>query len=441
MIIPNDVQYILNIFKKNNYKAFLVGGCVRDSLLRRDISDYDIATESLPENTMMLFPKHIPTGLQHGTITVLINKKPYEVTTFRTESNYINNRQPEKVEFVNNIIEDLSRRDFTINALAYNPETGLVDYFNGIDDLNNKIIKCVGNADIRFQEDALRMLRAIRFACKLNFKIEANTLEAIKRNNQLINNISKERINDELCKILITDYPVNGIELLKETKLLEHILPEVYDLIGKTPLCTNHNRDIFKHTMSVLKQTPNNLLLRLSALLHDVGKVKLIKSNKNNLKFRGHAEFSYEMSKSTLQRLKFDNNTIKTVSTLIRYHMEVYENPTKLQIKYLIRNVGVENIPLLFDLQRSDILGIGKRSDMFIIRVDKAEKLFYEILANNEPLFLKDLNLNGNDLINELGIVKGKQLGEYLNECLDYVLKYPEKNKKSLLIQYIQNKI
>lgn len=439
MLIPNDVQQILNTFNKNNYKAFLVGGCVRDYLLNRSINDYDITTNALPEDTMRLFPKHIATGLQHGTITVMINNEPYEITTFRTESDYIDNRHPEKVEFVSNIKEDLSRRDFTVNALAYNPEIGVVDYFDGKADLDNKIIRCVGDADIRFKEDALRMLRAIRFSCKLNFNIEDSTFSAIKRNSNLINNISKERIHDELCKILITDSPVKGITLLKESNLLEHILPEVFDLIEQTPLCTNHNRDIFNHTMCVLDKTPCNLIVRLAALLHDIGKVKLIVGFEDNLTFAGHAEHSYEMSKTLLKRLKFDNKTILLVSTLIKYHMDVFENPTSIQIKKLIRNVGIDNMSLLFDLQRSDILGIGKRSDLFVIRVDKAESLFNKILKNKEPLFIKDLAITGNDLISELNIPKGKELGVYLDKCMNYVLENPEFNNRATLIDYIKN--
>lgn len=437
MIIPTDVKSILDIFEQNNYQAFLVGGCVRDSLLNREISDYDITTNALPEDTMRLFPKHIPTGLQHGTITVMINKTPYEITTFRTESNYVDNRRPESVAFVNNIKEDLSRRDFTVNALAFNPSTELVDYFNGVEDLNNKIIRCVGNPDTRFQEDALRMLRAIRFSCKLNFTIDENTLNAITRNSHLINNISKERIKDELCKMLVSDSPIKGTLLLKETNLLKHILPEVHDLIGKTPLCINHNKDIFNHTMKVLGQTPNNLLVRLSALLHDIGKAKLILGHEDNLTFAGHAEYSYDMTKDILKRLKFDNNTISIVSTLVRYHMDVYEHPTKLQVKHLIRNVGIDNMPLLFDLQRSDILGIRKRSAMFVIRVDMAESLFHEIINNKEPLFIKDLAITGNDLMNELNIPKGKQLGEFLNKALELVLEKPELNTKSKLLHLL----
>lgn len=438
MFIPVDVEYILNKFNQNNYQAFLVGGCVRDSLLNRSISDYDIATNALPEETMKLFPKHIATGLQHGTITVIINKEPYEITTFRTESTYINNRKPEKVEFVKDIKEDLSRRDFTINALAFSPTTGLIDYFDGTKDLKNKIIRCVGNPDTRFQEDALRMLRAIRFSCKLNFNIENDTFDAIKRNSNLITNISNERIKDELCKILISPNPSIGINNLKDSGLLKYILPEVFNLSFEIPLCTNHNRDIFLHTMKVLDASPNNLIIRLAALLHDIGKINLVEGFEDNLNFLGHAEYSYEMCIPLLKRLKFDNNTISIVSTIVRYHMEVYKNPEKLEIKLLMQKVGIKNMSLLFELQRADIIAIDKKSDVFLNHINKAENLFNEIISNKEPVFIKDLSITGNDIIKELGINGGKLVGKYLNKCLNLVLHNPDLNKKEHLIDYIK---
>ena len=230
--IPNNVQFIIDTFYNNNYEAFMVGGCVRDCLLGLTPKDYDITTSALPNITESLFEKTIPTGIKHGTVTVVLDNENLEVTTYRTEGNYLDNRHPESVEFVSNIREDLSRRDFTVNALAYNNKEGLIDYFNGIDDIKNKIIKAVGDPNKRFQEDALRMLRAIRFSCQLGFEIDNLTYTAIKENYKLIKNISIERIRDELCKILISDNPCNGLNLLKDTGILEIILPEIHSLIG-----------------------------------------------------------------------------------------------------------------------------------------------------------------------------------------------------------------
>lgn len=212
IFIPEDVNFIIDKFYKNNFDAFIVGGCLRDLLLNINPKDYDITTSAKPEDTISLFSKTIPTGIKHGTVTVVINNNNYEVTTFRTEGDYLDNRHPSRVDFVTDIKNDLSRRDFTVNALAYNDKLGLIDYFNGIDDLNNKIIRCVGDADKRFKEDALRMLRAIRFSCQLEFEIERKTYRAIINNADLIKNISKERIRDELCKILISRAPSKGIK-------------------------------------------------------------------------------------------------------------------------------------------------------------------------------------------------------------------------------------
>ena len=258
--IPNEVKFIIDTFYKNNFEAFMVGGCVRDSILNNSPKEYDITTSAKPEDTLSLFEKTIPTGIKHGTVTVLINNNSYEVTTYRTEGNYLDNRRPSSVNFVSDIRDDLSRRDFTINALAYNKSAGLVDYFNGISDIKNSIIRCVGDADKRFKEDALRMLRAVRFSCQLNFDIEEETYNAILNNHKLIGNISFERIRDELCKILISDNPSKGLILLKDTGLLGIILPEINNLVNFTPKCNNHNNNVFKHTLNVIDNTHNNLL-------------------------------------------------------------------------------------------------------------------------------------------------------------------------------------
>lgn len=439
--IPNNVKYIIDTFYKNNYEAFMVGGCVRDSLLGITPKDFDITTSALPSVTKKLFSKTIPTGLQHGTITVLIDKEPFEVTTYRTEGNYLDNRHPEKVEFVTNIKEDLSRRDFTINAFAYNNQEGLIDYFDGISDLKNKIIKAVGDPDKRFQEDALRMLRAIRFSSQLNFTIEENTYNAIKNNYNLIKNISYERIRDELCKILISDNPSKGIDMLRDTKILEIILPELNDLVEYTPLCNNHNRNVFTHTLKVLSNTENNLKLRLAALFHDIGKIKTLTALPNGHHyFPGHSEAGAEMVISTLKRLKFDNATIKSIYNLIYNHLVLNVNymPTDGEIKRLINKVGIEDIYILFNLQRADINALWDPVP-FLKKVDFMESRVNFILSNNEPLTLKDLNIDGATLIKELQIKPGKEIGLMLNNLLEKVLDDPSLNKKEILISLAKN--
>lgn len=441
--IPKDVNYIINNFYKNGYEAYMVGGCVRDSLLGVEPKDYDITTSAKPEETISLFEKTIPTGLKHGTITVIINSTPYEVTTFRTEGTYLDNRRPSSVDFVTDIKEDLSRRDFTINALAYNENTGLIDYFNGVDDIKNKIIRCVGDPDKRFKEDALRMLRAIRFSCQLTFDIEEGTLKAIKDNYKLIENISFERIRDEICKILISHNPSRGLELLKDTKLLELILPEINSLVDFSPKCTNHNRNVFTHTLRVIDNTENDLLLRLSALFHDVGKLNTLTPFDNGrfYGFPGHSIEGAIMSKRILSKLRFDNNTIKIVSKLIEHHLVLNVDTmlTKYEVKKLLNDVGKNNISLLFKLQRADINSLDNPK-IFLDKVNYTEKLTNEILENNEPLTIKDLDISGEDLISNLGLKPGKIIGDTLNYILDKVLEDPNLNSKEILLNLAKDK-
>ena len=441
--IPKDVNYIINNFYKNSYEAYMVGGCVRDSILGVDPKDYDITTSAKPEETISLFEKTIPTGLKHGTITIIINSTPYEVTTFRTEGIYLDNRRPSSVDFVTDIKEDLSRRDFTINALAYNESNGLIDYFNGVNDIKNKIIRCVGDADKRFKEDALRMLRAIRFSCQLTFDIEENTLKAIKDNYKLIENISFERIRDEICKILISPNPSRGLELLKDTNLLELILPEINSLVDFSPKCNNHNRNVFTHTLRVIDNTENDLLLRLSALFHDVGKLNTLTPFNNGLfyGFPGHSIEGAIMSKRILSKLKFDNNTIKIVSKLIEHHLVLNVDTmlTKYEVKKLLNDVGKNNISLLFKLQRADINSLDNPK-IFLDKVNYTEKLTNEILENNEPLTIKDLDITGEDLISNLGLKPGKIIGDILNYLLDKVLENPNLNSKEILLNLAKDK-
>lgn len=439
--IPNNVQFIIDTLYNNNYEAFMVGGCVRDALLGLMPKDYDITTSSTPDITQKLFDKTIPTGIKHGTITVVIDGENLEVTTYRTEGKYLDNRRPESVSFVSDIKEDLSRRDFTINALAYNNKVGLIDYFNGIDDLNNKTIRAVGDADKRFKEDALRMLRAIRFSCQLGFSIEDSTYNAIKLNYKLIKNISMERIRDELCKILITDSPCTGLNLLKDTGILEIILPDIYALVEYTPRCNNHNRDVFNHTLNVISNTNNDLLLRLSALFHDVGKLNTLKELSNgHCYFPGHAQEGARTCRPILSELKFDNDTIDRVSKIIFDHLVLNVDlmPTDGEVKRLLRRVGKKDIFTLFQLQRADINSLWDPIP-FLKKVDFTENRVKYIIKNNEPLYIKDLAITGSDLIAELNIKPGKLVGEILTFLLESVLDDKNLNTKERLLEIAKN--
>ncbi|MGV3025331.1 CCA tRNA nucleotidyltransferase [Clostridium thermobutyricum] len=432
--IPAKVQFIIDTFYNNGFEAFLVGGCIRDYLLNKTPKDYDIATSAPPDQTISLFEKTIPTGLQHGTVTVVIENENFEVTTYRTESEYIDNRHPEKVEFVKNIKEDLSRRDFTINAFAYNHKKGLLDFFEGKSDLKNKIIRAVGNSDIRFNEDALRMLRAIRFSSQLDFDIAKDTLSNIEKNNLLINNISFERIRDEISKILISNNPRKGLILLKNTGLLTNIIPEFKDTFGFDQKNPHHFEDVFEHSLSVVEKTPSILTVRLSALLHDIGKPSCFHLDEKGIgHFYGHNTKSEEISRKILNRLRFDNKTIKETLKLIREHMNVLDNPNNSNIKRLITRVGLDSIENLYSLQEADILSL-KDPSVAIHKIVKMREVTNNILIAKEPLSLKDLSITGNDLINELGLSKGKIIGDVLKKLFNIILDYPDlNNKKDLL--------
>ncbi|STB01099.1 CCA tRNA nucleotidyltransferase [Clostridium baratii] len=432
--IPSNVKYIIDEFYKNNYEAFMVGGCIRDTLLCKTPKDYDIATSAKPEITEKLFEKTIPTGIKHGTVTVLIDNEPYEVTTYRTEGEYKDNRRPDEVYFVSDIKEDLSRRDFTINAFAYNSREGLKDFFGGLDDLNNRLIRSVGDANKRFNEDALRMLRAIRFSTQLNFDIEENTLNAIKDNKDLIKNISAERIRDELCKILISNNVRTGLNLLKECGLLQIVIPEIVPSIGFDQKNMHHFEDVFNHTLSVIEKCPEDLNIRLAALLHDIGKPDVFFiDDKGNGRFFGHNTKSEKITRDILNRLRFDNKTIKSVCILVREHMNVLDNASNLAIKRLINRVSKENIYSLLALQKADILSL-KDPNVALYKVSDMRTKIDNIIDSNTPLTVKDLAIDGGKLIKELQIKPGKLVGDILNYLLELVLKNPELNNYDSLI-------
>lgn len=429
--IPDKVKFIIDTFYENNYEAFMVGGCIRDFLLSKEPKDYDIATSALPNITESLFEKTIPTGIKHGTITVLLDKEPFEVTTYRIEGEYKDNRRPDEISFVTNIKDDLSRRDFTINAFAYNSKEGLKDYFNGLEDLQNKIIRTVGDSNKRFNEDALRMMRAIRFASQLDFNIEKSTLDGIKKNKNLLKNISFERIRDELCKLLLSDNPRKGLNLLKDCGVLDVIIPELTSLIGFNHKTKDYNEDLFDHTLSVVENTPNDLILRLSALFHDIGKPKV---NDN---------ISEDITRKILTRLHFDNKTIKSVCILIKEYMNVLGNSTDIDIKRFINRTSKENIYSLLEFQKAHVLSL-KNSDLDLYELNDIKNKIDNIINSNIPLSIKDLNIDGSILTKELNLKPGKVIGETLNYLLEVVLNNPNLNNETILLEkaktFIQNK-
>lgn len=412
MKLPNNVQYILEKFNSNGFEAFIVGGCVRDSLLNKKPQDYDITTNAFPEKIEELFDKTIPTGIKHGTVTVLIDKNPYEVTTYRVDGEYLNNRKPKDVKFVSNIEEDLSRRDFTINAMAYSPYLGFKDCFNGKEDLKNKLIRCVGDPDKRFSEDALRMLRAIRFSCQLNFKIEKLTAESIRKNFKLIKNISMERIQSEFTKIILSNDPDRGLMLLRKLGFSDFLVEEFKNL--KLINCYDFYDDIHD-TYGLINSLPKKLHVRLAGLFYKVF----------------NSENAVEKCRTILKKLKYDNNTINDTCNLVENINNISCNMTRKKLKLLINSVGTENIFDLLDLQKSYLSYMDEYDTECI---DILKNRVSDILASKEPLFIKDLAITGNDLITELNFKPGKNIGVILNFLLENVMQTPELNTKEDLL-------
>ena len=412
MKLPNNVQYILDKFDSNGFEAFIVGGCVRDSLLNKKPQDYDITTNAFPEKIEELFDKTIPTGIKHGTVTVLIDKNPYEVTTYRVDGEYLNNRKPKDVKFVSNIEEDLSRRDFTINAMAYSPYLGFKDCFNGKEDLKNKLIRCVENPDKRFSEDALRMLRAIRFSCQLNFKIEKLTAESIRKNFKLIKNISMERIQSEFTKIILSNDPDRGLMLLRKLGFSDFLVEEFKNL--KLINCYDLYDDIHD-TYGLINSLPKKLHVRLAGLFYKVF----------------NSENAVEKCRTILKKLKYDNNTINDTCNLVENINNISCNMTRKKLKLLINAVGTENIFNLLDLQKSYLSYMDEYDTECI---DILKNRVSDILASKEPIFIKDLAITGNDLITELNFKPGKNIGVILNFLLENVMQTPELNNKEDLL-------
>ena len=436
--IPQDVEFIINTLLNCGYEAYVVGGCVRDSILKKNPKDWDITTKAKPEEVIKLFDKVILTGLKHGTVTVIINKEGYEITTYRTDGEYEDNRHPKEVMFVNSLKEDLARRDFTINAMAYNKRQGLVDYFGGIKDLNEKIIKTVGEPKERFNEDALRMLRAIRFSAQLNFEIDEKVLYAIKELKNNIKNISKERIREEFNKILLCD--ARKIELLKECEILEVIIPGISNIYNFNQNNPYHIYDLYAHTIVATEAIDPNLHLKLTMLLHDFGKTKTKTTDEEGIShYYTHSKESMEMAENILKSLKYDNDTINKVLVLIQYHDSTLKS--KLSVKRMLNKIGEDLFRDLMMVKRADILAQNPLyAEERLLNLIDVEKKLNLILAQNECFTLKDLKISGGDLIN-IGFNKGKEIGATLNYLLNIVIENSELNERHELIRLAKEKL
>lgn len=437
--VPEDVSEILKLIHDSGEEAYVVGGCVRDSLLGVEPHDWDITTSATPEQVKALFKRTVDTGLSHGTITVLINNEGYEVTTYRVDGKYEDFRRPKAVTFTRSLSEDLLRRDFTINAMAYNHQEGIIDLYNGKDDLEKQMIRCVGTPIDRFNEDALRMLRAIRFSAKLGFTIEAGTYAAIRELAHLIQHVSAERINVEITKTLTSPNP-KQIKELATTGLISYIIPEFEPVIGLEQNNPYHKFSVDNHIYESLKHIEALPHLRWAMYLHDIGKGYTKTTDEQGIDhFYKHPVVSEKLAKQIMKKLKFDNKTFDKVSKLIRFHDDRFPIAKKA-VRKAVNRIGVDYFDDLLLIKEADIKSQHHNYEEENMGKLKEIRDFYEeILEDNECLTIKDLNVNGNDL-KDIGITDGKKIGESLKFLLEQVLECPELNDKDQLISIISNR-
>lgn len=434
--LPERVDRIITILQNHGYEAYAVGGCVRDSVLGREPEDWDITTSAMPEETKALFAKTFDTGIEHGTVTVLMGDEGFEVTTYRIDGEYEDSRHPKEVTFTRNLKEDLQRRDFTINAMAYNEKDGLVDIFGGIRDLRVGVIRCVGNAVERFSEDALRILRGIRFAAQLGFGMEDDTRRAMGELAPVLGKISAERIQAELVKIITSDRP----GLLKdayELGITKVFLPE-FDRIMETEQETPHHMySVGEHTLKAMKNIRADKVLRLTMLLHDMGKPALKTMDEAGVAhFKRHAAESQMIAKEVLRRLKFDNDTRNKVTRLVCYHD--YRMPASAKnVRRAMNRIGEDLFPSYMEVRRADVLAqsLYQREEK-IKNLDEIEALYQEITEAKQCVSLKHLAVSGKDLI-AAGMKPGKEIGACLNDLLEQVIEEPALNEKEKLLKLL----
>lgn len=453
--IPTGAAYILQQLNKHGYEAYIVGGCVRDSLLGKQPNDWDITTSAKPEEVKAIFHRTIDTGIQHGTVTVLVDREilddgsgslashtdyAFEVTTYRVDGVYTDHRRPESVCFTASLEEDLKRRDFTINAMAYNPEQGVIDIFGGQEDLEKGIIRCVGEASERFDEDALRILRAVRFAAQLDFVIEDQTREAMRDQAKFLEDISVERICTELTKMIVSKHP-ERLEEAYELGLTQMFLPE-FDVMMQTPQNNQyHLYDVGHHTLKVMEAVPATTVLRYAALLHDVGKPKCKTTDETGVDhFYGHQELSAKMARTTLRRLKLDNDTIDQVCRLVKNHDYGLsgDGPGMKSFRRFVAQLGAEHFADFLEIRKGDMAGqsayhLEQRRQV----IAHMEAMYAEIIEQKQCLKLSELAIGGKDLI-AIGVKPGPDMGRILKALLNRVLEEPELNTREQLLAIVK---
>ena len=437
MILTKGVKQIIEKLNSSNYEAYAVGGAVRDYYLKSSYSDIDVTTSATPEEMYKVFDgfKIYPTGIKHGTLTICSLGEMIEVTTFRYEEGYTDNRRPDKVIFVRKLVEDLKRRDFTVNAMAYNDEKGVIDLFGGLQDLENRLIRAVGNAEERFKEDALRILRALRFASKLNFEIEKETEEAILKCKDLLKNVSKERIYSELIKILMGD----GVErvLLKYKEVFFTIIPKLKDCDGFSQQNKYHLYDVYTHIVKSIANSKKDKDVRLALLFHDIGKPDCFTVGEDGVgHFYGHHKTSVKIANEILKDLKVDNFTIRRVGDLIYLH-DTKTELTRAEVKKSLNKYGLETLEKLCYVKLGDALAHNEvYMENRIASIEKMLATAKDIVDKKECYTLKQLKINGSDL-KKLGY-SGEELGIKLNKILNDVIEDKIANEKEILLKEVK---
>lgn len=432
--LPTPVARALSVLEACGYEGYTVGGCVRDSLLGRAPNDWDITTNATPEEMKVCFKdfRVIETGIRHGTLTVIVDGMQLEITTYRNDGEYLDNRHPVQVTFSKNIEDDLSRRDFTVNAMAYHPQKGFVDLFGGREDLQNRIIRAVGDAKTRFEEDGLRILRAIRFAAVLDFDIAEDTAKAVHACKNLLSGIAAERIREELCKLICGR---GAVRILREyIDVISVFLPELARCVGFEQNTKYHCYDVFEHTLQALALCEDcDLVTRLGILLHDIGKPLCYTEDEQGGHFKGHAPVGVEITKEVLSRLRFDNETIRRMELLVEWH-DIPLSAEKKRVKRLLQKLSDADILRLLEIKRCDRL--AHAPDFREMPPDLAliPSVMEEIRAEDACLSLRTLAIGGDDLM-ALGVPEGKQIGELLHALLDDVIEERLPNEKEALLQ------
>lgn len=431
--MPKNAKMILDTIHRAGFEAYVVGGCVRDALLGREPGDWDITTNALPQDIKKLFRRTIDTGIQHGTVTVMVDKEGYEVTTYRIDGKYEDSRHPSEVTFTKNLTEDMKRRDFTINAMAYNEEEGLIDRFGGIEDLNNRIIRCVGDPMERFSEDALRIMRAVRFSAQLDYSIEDATRAAIKELAPTLEKISAERIQVELVKLLTSPHP-DRIRDAYEMGVTSVILPELDRCMVTEQNNPHHMYSVGEHIIQSLLYVPDDKVLRLTMLFHDLAKPLVETVDKEGIShFYKHAVKGADLARGIFKRLKFDRDTMDLVCKLVLHHDDRFPAEEKY-VRRAMNRVGKQELDLLLKVRYADTMAQSDyaRQDNLDL-IEQTRKVYESVLQDNQCVELKSLAVNGGDLIAK-GVAPGKMLGSILEVMLEEVLDDPSHNDREYLL-------